>query len=275
MTVCRRIGWVGNDLAVMEGLSRSASGQDWEWLGMGAEEAIRRLQIGDLAVDLLVLDPDGDPSVHETLPLLARFDGPLAVLLDGEDMPLLEACLNSGVSACLLKPVEVPMLAAAWTPVKGRAGTPGRVCFPFRDLHQIAVLSHLVAGLCPDPAAVQIALSELMLNAVEHGNLGLGYERKGELMLSGGWRNELERMLASPEHASRFALLTMEWRGGVPAFTVQDEGKGFDPSPYLSLDPSRIMDLHGRGIAIARLLGFPGLAYRDEGRTAYGMALLR
>jgi hypothetical protein len=36
--------------------------------------------------------------------------------------------------------------------------------------------------LCPDPESVQIALSELMLNAIEHGNLGLGFARKGQLM---------------------------------------------------------------------------------------------
>lgn len=118
---------------------------------------------------------------------------------------------------------------------------------------------------------VQIALSELMLNAVEHGNLGLGFVRKGELMSCGAWRNEVERLLDLPEHQGRFAFLRVECRPREIRFLIRDQGQGFNPEPYLQLNPLRSVEPHGRGIAIARMLAFPDLVFLDGGRCVEGV----
>jgi anti-sigma regulatory factor (Ser/Thr protein kinase) len=44
---------------------------------------------------------------------------------------------------------------------------------------------------------------------------------------------------------------------------IQDTGKGFDFTKYLTLDEKRLLDNHGRGIAMARM--FLDLAYQDSG----------
>ena len=55
---------------------------------------------------------------------------------------------------------------------------------------------------CPDPEAVIIGLTELLVNAVEHGNLGITYEDKTALNAAGTWDTEVRRRLALPENAS-------------------------------------------------------------------------
>ncbi len=51
-------------------------------------------------------------------------------------------------------------------------------------------------------------------------------------------------------------------------FSIRDQGSGFDPEQYLEIDPKRVFDAHGRGIAMARLLSFDDLSYEDGGRCA-------
>jgi anti-sigma regulatory factor (Ser/Thr protein kinase) len=56
-------------------------------------------------------------------------------------------------------------------------------------------------------------------------------------------------------------------RGGEIEVTITDEGKGFDWNPFLDFDPDRAYDLNGRGIAMARMLGFESLEYQGAGNV--------
>jgi len=46
---------------------------------------------------------------------------------------------------------------------------------------------------------------------------------------------------------------------------IRDEGKGFDPQPYMQLDPDRLTHNHGRGIAMANMVSFDEIEYRGGG----------
>ena len=48
--------------------------------------------------------------------------------------------------------------------------------FGIRTVDETRVLSSLLAQSCPDPAMVAVGLSELLLNAVEYGSLGMSYD---------------------------------------------------------------------------------------------------
>lgn len=48
-------------------------------------------------------------------------------------------------------------------------------------------------------------------------------------------------------------------------FTIEDEGNGFDWEKYLALDPDRMFDPHGRGIAFANMQNFSEIQYQGKG----------
>ena len=126
-------------------------------------------------------------------------------------------------------------------------------------------LAHLLANASPRPQSTALGLTELMLNAVEHGNLGIGYEEKGQLMLEGMLDQEIGRRLVLPEYRPRQVRVDFERRPTGVNYLVRDEGKGFDPTRFLTLEPERATDWHGRGIALARMTSFDHVEYRGCG----------
>ncbi|QGU33701.1 ATP-binding response regulator [Thermochromatium tepidum] len=137
--------------------------------------------------------------------------------------------------------------------------------FRFRTLKDIQVLSSTLAQMCPNPETVAMGLSELMLNAVEHGNLGIDYAEKGRLIDEGRWQEEIERRLADPARAGLYAVIELQRNADYLDLTIRDRGSGFDWRRYLDLDPERAFDSHGRGIAMARHLAFADLEYLGAG----------
>lgn len=142
--------------------------------------------------------------------------------------------------------------------------------FTFQTVEQARDLGALLANTCPDPNATVIGLTELLVNAVEHGNLGITYEDKSKLFATGGWNDEVQRRLALPENASKRAEVSFERSDGQLRFTIRDQGRGFDWQSYLQIDPQRAFDTHGRGIAMANRLSFNHIEYRGCGNEVVG-----
>lgn len=139
-----------------------------------------------------------------------------------------------------------------------------------RTLDNARDVGTFIAGLCPDPVNAVIGITELIVNGIEHGNLGITYEEKSELNAAGRWAHELERRLALPEHASKSVDVAFERDDEAICITIRDEGAGFDWKRYLEPDPNRVFDTHGRGIVIARRLAFDTLEYRGSGNEVVG-----
>lgn len=137
--------------------------------------------------------------------------------------------------------------------------------FVIRTVDQARDTAAVLANACPDPAASVIGLTELLVNAVEHGNLGITYEEKTELNASGGWDAEVKRRLGLPENSLKRVVLMIERSEHDLRFTIRDEGPGFPWNGYLDVDPRRALDNHGRGIAIARAVSFDSVEYRGNG----------
>ncbi len=153
------------------------------------------------------------------------------------------------------------------------AGTLGLMrsgVFDFRSPDEATNLGTFLAKACPDPERVVLGLSELLINAVEHGNLEISYTEKSQLNRGGRWQEEIEARLCSETFATRVATASFERSNSHIVIVIRDQGKGFDPGPYLQIDPQRVFDSHGRGIAIANLLSFDSLEYRDRGREVVG-----
>jgi len=137
--------------------------------------------------------------------------------------------------------------------------------FTYRTIEEARGLAAVLATACPDAEATVIGLTELLVNAVEHGNLGITYDDKSALLASGGWMEEVSRRLELPENRAKRVDVEFCRSDDVLTFTIRDRGNGFEWARYLEIDPRRAFDRHGRGIIMARHVSFSSIEYRGTG----------
>lgn len=137
--------------------------------------------------------------------------------------------------------------------------------FTFRTLKQGRDLVTLLSNAFPEAGKIVMGLSELVINAIEHGNLGITYEEKSRMIERGDWGEEVERRQSLPENVDKTVSLSFERSEGEVEFRIQDQGNGFDWHDYLEMSPERAFDTHGRGIALAKIVSFDRLEYQGKG----------
>ncbi|VAW52123.1 hypothetical protein MNBD_GAMMA05-655 [hydrothermal vent metagenome] len=141
-----------------------------------------------------------------------------------------------------------------------------RGTFSFKSIEQGRRLASLLANTCPNSEKVVLGLTELITNAVEHGNLGITYEEKSKLNAEGRWESEILSRLSSPTYKDKIAIVEFERNSSEITFTITDQGKGFDWYQYMEISPERAFDSHGRGIALAKSISFDQIKYHDDGK---------
>jgi DNA-binding response OmpR family regulator len=139
--------------------------------------------------------------------------------------------------------------------------------FLFRTPNQARDIAVILSNACREPQKVVLGLSELMLNAVEHGNLAITYDEKSQFLRDDRLADEIELRLTEAKYAGRTAEVYFERVLTEIRFVIRDEGTGFDWSSYLEMSPERIFDSHGRGIAMARMLSFDQIVYEGRGNV--------
>jgi CheY-like chemotaxis protein len=137
--------------------------------------------------------------------------------------------------------------------------------FELRTLEEARSLATHLAQYFPRPPRVVSGIVEILINAIEHGNLGLGYADKSELLKNSAWESEVERRLELSEHRDKRVRVYLRLLHDRTVLTVTDEGAGFDWKPFLDIQPERVFDLHGRGIAMSRLMNFDKLEFLGNG----------
>lgn len=264
---------VDDDLARAEVLAQSLAGSVYRVRSVAdAAAAVELLQGGPGDVLAIVLDRAARPlNGAGFLGRLRRTPGlaglPVILGLRAEDVGAPFDGLAAGHYDYLVGPHRRDALIETLDGVRVRSPDiePGPVVFRFADLVAARDLASILSASCPDPKRVVIGLSELLVNAVEHGNLGISFEEKARLHEQNRWEEEVARRLATPELAAR--RVTVEyWREpGRIRIGIRDEGDGFDWRRYLEVDPARVMAAHGRGIAMANMLSFDTVDYRGAG----------
>ena len=146
-----------------------------------------------------------------------------------------------------------------------RLMTSGR--FELRTPKEADALAVLLASSLPRSSAVAMGFSELLINAIEHGNLEIDYEKKTELIAEGEWEDAIQNRLDQPPFRDRRVTVDVARNTAEARFTITDEGTGFDWQAYMDLTMDRVFDTHGRGIAMARKLSFSTLAYKGRGNV--------
>ena len=192
--------------------------------------------------------------------------------------------LAAGAYYYLTKPYEpealISIVRAALEDRRGRALLRSRAArleeaqklissveYRFVSLDDVATLVPVLASMCPLPDTAAPGLSDLMVNAVEHGNLAVTYQEKSLLKWEGDWEAEIQRRLSLPQYSERFATVRVERVADGMQFTITDQGDGFEWNKFLSFDPDRAFDPNGRGIAMAKMMSFASLEYQGKGNV--------
>ena len=141
----------------------------------------------------------------------------------------------------------------------------------FKTLEEGEKLAVFLSQFFPDPDQVFTGVSELFLNAVEHGNLAIGYKDKGQLLEKNSLKREVDTRLSNSMYKDRKVQVCFEKKEEDHILVISDEGDGFDWKQYLEVAPGRATDNHGRGIAMANMMSFDKLFFNEKGNTVTGI----
>ncbi|RMH05941.1 MAG: response regulator [Nitrospirae bacterium] len=139
--------------------------------------------------------------------------------------------------------------------------------FRIRSLAEARALSMWLAKAFPNPAGAAVGLLELLVNAIEHGNLQISHDEKTHLLQTGDWDREIDRRLQHPTYRDRFVSVTFHRQADRLDVVITDQGRGFDWKLYMECAPAYETVMHGRGIAISRALCFDRLEYYGMGNV--------
>ncbi len=137
--------------------------------------------------------------------------------------------------------------------------------FRVKNLTESQSVANLIASECPNPRLAVVGITEMLINAIEHGNLGITYAEKTKLHENEAWLAEINKRLLLPEYRDKFVTVLFDKTASHINIRIIDQGNGFDWRNYQNLDTKRVYDNHGRGIVMARSLTFESLIYHDKG----------
>jgi anti-sigma regulatory factor (Ser/Thr protein kinase) len=134
----------------------------------------------------------------------------------------------------------------------------------------VAWLLRTTAAPLPEPQRWHLrgAFYELLLNAIEHGTLELGFQAKQRALAEGRYEAVLRQRLNEPRLKDRKVTIQVFAEPDVRRLTyrITDEGQGFMWRQRLmqSHDAGQGAAVSGRGIFLVRSF-FPSLTYNDQG----------
>lgn len=136
--------------------------------------------------------------------------------------------------------------------------------FRFQTPQEAKVLSSQIAAFAEDSLSVQLGLSELMLNAIEHGICGIGRKRKAQFLQDDRWPDALLEKLSEAPYRDRHVDVEFQRSDDMLTVTITDPGEGFDWQTASQLSAE---DYSGRGMKIVQDLVFDTVTYNDVGNS--------
>jgi len=131
-------------------------------------------------------------------------------------------------------------------------------------------LMNVTASMLPNIRKLHLRsiLYELLSNAMEHGNLEIGYQEKQWALAQGRYEDVLRQRLADPRLNTRRITVHVRYEkdGESLNYRIADEGGGFPWQRYMQCydKVGRLTGANGRGIFIVRSL-CAELTYNEPG----------
>ena len=232
---------------------------DWEMPGYSGLEILEKMKTHPVLKHLPVIIQTGKSDEKDILKGLQA----------GAFYYLIKPCLKKKLLAVLKTTIETHCVHLKMqTEISNTIETLGMMSsgrFEFRTLEEGENIAEMLAKLYPGSGKLHMGLWELLVNAVEHGNLGITYEEKTKLNEENDWSEEIRRRMDLEENRQKKVVVKFRNTENEIRFYIKDEGKGFEWEKYLELCPSRAFDSHGRGIATARIYCFDHVKYLGKG----------
>jgi len=114
---------------------------------------------------------------------------------------------------------------------------------------------------------LRIALREIVINAIEHGNLGITFEEKSDAIESDQYFSFINERQLDPEKKNKKVNIEYSLDERRVAYIITDEGMGFDHKQVIQNSADKANEAmlsHGRGIAMAANV-FDRVIYNDNG----------
>lgn len=103
-----------------------------------------------------------------------------------------------------------------------------------------------------DVNQMEVALYEAIYNAIEHGNLGIAFKKKEELIEGGEYENFIAKRMEMSPYSDRRVIVRSKMDAEKQVFTITDEGDGFNwRGEYERIDRDDFgLRVNGRGLKI-------------------------
>ena len=106
-------------------------------------------------------------------------------------------------------------------------------------------------AICPDKDTLKMALGEIVLNAIEHGNLNITMKEKQAATEKGEYKQLLRKRKNDPAYSEKVVTMDVYMDQEKLVYTVADNGNGFDYKTIFDTDPHAHIG-SGLGLFIAR-----------------------
>ena len=225
------------------------------------------------------------PSPESLAPIRAILEADararVIVVSPAPDQAFALECIRNGASDYLREPLKPGDLKRSIDRISTRAALTGKAREPDlscileerktlkfgNDLGALPyVINQAVANaslVCPDVPMLKTALGEVLLNAIEHGNLGIDLKEKSAAITRNAYPELLRKRSVDPRHAGKVVTLHVRMTRDKLTYRVIDQGEGFDHRALFGRDPHATAG-SGLGLFFAKSY-FSRMIFRGRG----------
>jgi len=121
-----------------------------------------------------------------------------------------------------------------------------------------------------DPGSIkiiQIALREIIINAIEHGNLGVSFEEKSDSMINDNYFDIIRERQIQAHNIAKKVHIEYSINSDRVIYIIADEGEGFNHEHFTTSSHDEVNEnflAHGRGITMTKS-AFDDVTYNKKG----------
>ncbi len=116
---------------------------------------------------------------------------------------------------------------------------------------------------------IQIALREIIINSIEHGNLEISFDEKSQAISNGSYFELIRHRQNDPAVKNKRVRIEYSVTDDNITYTISDDGPGFQYTEYLRMSPEAANAgyiAHGRGLFITRNI-FDEVKFNERGNA--------
>jgi ActR/RegA family two-component response regulator len=203
------------------------------------------------------------------------------VVGSGADHAFALECIRHGASDYLRMPLKASDLKLSMERLSNRrkmlkkALVPDRGCVQeerktLRFGNDIDNLPYIInqavmnaSVVCHDIPMLKMALGEVLLNAIEHGNLNITMKEKSAAMQHDSYPELLRKRMEDPLYAGRLVTLHVQINQERLVYRIIDQGTGFDYRNLFKRDPHATAG-SGLGLFVVKSF-FSRMSFRGKG----------